>query len=353
MILDWVQNFKSMPIKAFNLSLFLRQLATLMSSGIPIVKSFNLLESSQEHPTLRLLIHTIKRDLLSGKSLFEIVSHSPFFDKLTCQLIGIGEFTGKLEEMLSRIADYHEKKQALQKKIKQILLYPCIVMVVAMGVTLSMLIFIIPRFAELFQDTQANLPRITQWIFALSNFLNQHLFSFCIVIFFITLFFFSRFSTFFKLLLLARIKQFPYIKTWMRKISLARFSRNLAISFGAGIPINDALKLSMDSSIHTEFSKIISQVGQSVNAGFQLHQAMESSNFFPAFMIQMVKIGEESGMLDFMLKKIAESMEAEIDQLITQLSQLLEPLIMIILGVLIGGLIIGMYLPIFKLGNTL
>lgn len=347
----WIRQLKHQ--RSFNLSLFLRQLATLISSGIPMVKSFNLLESTQTNPILRLLIHTMKRDLLCGKSLFEIVSHSPFFDKLTCQLIKIGEVTGKLDDMLCLVADHHEKAQTLQKRLKQILFYPCIVLFTALSVTLSMLIFIIPRFAELFQETQDTLPWLTKTIFALSSSLNNHIIYIFIIIFIIVIIFCSKASTSFKIICVEWFKQLPLINSSIRKILLARFARHLAISFSAGIPINDALKLCIDSSVNMEFSNNITQLTNQVSAGFQLHQAMESLNYFPTLMIQMIKIGEESGMLDSMLKKIAESIETEIDQLIAQLSQLLEPLIMLILGVLIGGLIIGMYLPIFKLGNTL
>jgi type IV pilus assembly protein PilC len=351
------QTKQKYPITSLDITLFLRQFATLQSAGVPIIQSCEMLEKSQEKIALRLLIYSIKREILTGKNLFHSLrQHARYFDELTCQLILIGEHTGKLETMLTTIANHHEKKLAFRKKLKQALFYPCIISFTAFIVTSCLFIFVIPRFAELFHDTQATLPILTVWIFYLSSKLHQY------AGFLLLAFFFLAFILFcsrqwewahVKHNLQQVATKCPLIHSCLHKIILARFARNLAITFAAGIPITEALKLTANACGNLTFAGVVTQLRSKISAGLQLNRAMEAFPDFPILMIQMVKVGEESGMLEQMLDKMADFLESEIDQFISHLSQLLEPLIMIVLGVLIGGLVIGMYLPIFNLGSTI
>ncbi len=330
---------------------FLRQLATLMMAGVPILKSCDLLEKSQHKIAARSLIQTIKRELLSGKTLYESLPHQTF-DALASQLIRIGEHTGKLDELLMTLADYQERQWAFRRKINQILFYPCIILIFSFVVTFSMLIFIIPRFADLFQHTKAKLPLITKMIFACSTLLNQHLTIISLSALIIIVFLCSSLGARLRKKSMLMIMQLPFIRPYLKKIILARFARNLSITFSAGLALNEALKLSAHAPYQAEFTHNIAKLHNKISAGISLHHAMASLPYFPILMIQMIKIGEESGMLESMLDKIADFIEAEIDQLLHRFSQLLEPLIMLILGALIGGLVIGLYLPLFKLGSA-
>lgn len=333
----------------------MRQWATLMSAGVPLIQSCDVLEKSQVKIAIRLLIYSIKRDMLAGKELFYCLrSHPSYFDELTCQLIHIGGQTGKLDTMLNTIAELKEKTLSFKKRIKQALLYPCVTTMTALIVTGSMLIFVIPRFAELFQETKISLPFLTECIFYLSTQSQKYAFLLVLPILLALLAYcYHPLLSYLKYISQQTFLYFPPFQRCLQKIILARFTRNLAITFAAGIPINEALKLAAHTSVNTPFSESIQTLRFHLNSGLPLHLAMEKLHTFPDLMIQMIKIGEESGMLVDMLNKTSDFFEADIDQHINQFNQVLEPLIMLVLGVLIGGLVISMYLPIFRLGSAL
>lgn len=338
-------------ITPLDITILLRQLATLFSAGIPIIKCCDILEKSQNKTSMRVLMHSIKRELYAGKNLYSCLHQHPhLFDELSCQLIQIGEHTGKLDTLLSTLATHHEKHFALRNKIKQSLFYPCVISITAFIMTVSMFIFVIPRFAELFHDMQDKLPTMTIWIFYISEKMRQYG---VIFIFIMCLSSIALTKSSFKLKQLSQqiLRKLPIGKRYIDKVTLIRFARNLSITFSSGLPIIDALKISINNN--HEFAAILTQLRSKIAAGMSLHHIMATIPFFPLLMIQMVKIGEETGMLDHMLDKCADMLEADINQLINQITQLAEPLIMVILGVLIGGLVIGMYLPIFKLGSAI
>jgi len=345
--------WKKRRITTFDITLFFRQFATLLTAGVPLLHGCDLLEKSQEKKAMQDLIHSIKHELLSGKDFyFSLIYHEQYFDPLTCQLIKIGEHTGKLDTTLQTIADEKEKQHFFKKQIKQTLFYPCIISISAFVITISLFLFVIPRFAELFADSHIALPTLTVWLFFLSAKLNQYWILLFLPFIPIVLIFIPHPSLqMLKDILLHRINKLPLIRSFLQKILLARFARNLAITFAAGIPIMDSLTLLTQPP--REFSHAIMHLRNHIHSGLQLHQAMQSSSYFPDLMVQMVKIGEESGSLDALLLNVARWFESDIHHLIRQFCELLEPLIMLVLGVLIGGLIIGMYLPIFKLGSVL
>lgn len=352
---QWLQQRKQMAhITLLDISIFLRQFAVLIAAGIPIIKSCDILEKSQEKMAVRLLIYSIKREILAGKNLFySLQQHSLYFDELTCELVQIGESTGKLDTLLMTIAHYQEKNIDFKNRLKQALFYPSIIIITSILITFCMFIFVIPRFAQLFADMQGSLPWITRAIFYLSAGLLQHIqWLFIFLILFIFFIVKGSRSVHFKHALKKLMLQFPLIKPSLYKITLARFARNLSLTLAAGLPMTDALKLTVNTCKQPDFASHLRQLRYKVSSGQQLHIAM-GAHFFPPLMIQMIKIGEESGTLELMLDKMADFFDADVDQLFAKVSQLFEPLIMLVLGVLIGGLVIGLYLPIFKLGSAL
>lgn len=334
-------------ISTLDITLFLRQFATLISANVTLIKSCELLEKNQEKIALRQLFHAIKCELLTGKNLsFCLSQHPRYFNELTCQLVKLGEYTGNLDVMLIKIAEHEEKRLAFKQHLQRILFYPLFVMAIALFITLLMLIFVVPRFAILFADLHTQLPLLTQCIFTLSYYI-KFIMLFILLIASASFFYFRK----------AKIRydrlwqRVPYLNTQMRKMALLHFIRHLACTLSAGISLTDALRLTMTTCSHQELRLHIMQIRQKVTTGMLLHRAMPAD--FPLLILQMTQVGEESGTLDLMLDKSADFLAVEINRWLDRLSQLLEPLIMLVLGVLIGGLVIGMYLPIFKLGNAL
>lgn len=342
-------------ISSLELTLFFRQLSALISAGIPIVQGFDILRESQSNKMLRQLLATIKMDLEAGNTLSNCLSKFPkFFDTLTCHLIQTGEQSGMLAIALERIALHKEKLLFIKNKIKQVLFYPVIVMVAALAVSLTMLTVVIPRFAELFQSMHSSLPAFTLAIIHLSDLIRHYYWVSLFPMLAIILFTYHiQRSKVLKYKIERFILQLPYIGSLYMKIILSRFCRTLATTFTAGVPINDCLSTIAYANGSNLYGQTILKLRVQITKGQQLHQAMQREKFFPALLVQMVKIGEESGTLSKMLEKIASIYEADIDHWVTMCGHLLEPLIIAILGVLIGGLVVAMYLPIFKLGTVM
>lgn len=338
-------------INELDVIIFLRQFATLIASGISILKTCDILIKTQHKHAMANLILSIKQHILAGNTLFSALKIHPYFDELTCQLIHVGEHTGKLDMMLIAVADHHEKHWNFKKQIRQTLFYPTIILCAALILILFLLVCIIPKFAELFNQ-QASLPLLTRCLFSLSYlFLSfgKFLLIACLL---------GSFFIYYKYRLIVplinkQLSKFSFIYSYLFKIILIRFTRHLAIALAAGIPLIDALSLIEKITDTFGFSNTVIKIRHKITSGMSFHQAMEQSGHFPLLLIQMIKIGEESGTIEQMLSKVAQIFEADTTRLLNNLMQILEPLIMAILGVLIGGLVIGMYLPIFKLGNTL
>lgn len=349
----WIDfNFFRNNITALEMIIFFHQLATLITSGIPIVQSFSILMQSQENIKLKELIKHIKENIEAGKTLTQsIAKASPYFDSFTKHLLFIGEKTGTLAKVLKRIAHYKEKNLQLKNKIKQAFFYPSIVVFIALIVSLILLTLVIPRFAELFQSMHQSLPALTVGIIQLSHWVRHY---FWLGLFFIfptlLLHYYFKKSSALQFSAWRCLHALPGLGTLFKKITLAQFAQSLSTILASGIPIVDALKiiaLGSNNSLSIDAMHILET---EVAKGQLFHQALQTSPLFPVLFVQMVKIGEESGRLEQMLEKITEFYESEIDHTVTNLSHALEPLIMIILGVLIGGLVIAMYLPIFKAG---
>lgn len=338
-------------ISTLEITFFFRQLATLITAEIPLLQSFNLLEKSQKNHLLSALIKKIKAEIEAGNGLGSALKKFPYyFDALTCQLIQMGEHSGTLNKILNRIAHTKESTLKLKTKLYQALFYPVTVLIVASLVTLIMLIAVVPRFADLFQSMHSQLPAFTRSVIYFSHFIRMY---FWLAIFPLTgmgiFYYFVKRSLRLQDIKDAYLLKIPTVK----KIILARITRGLSMTFSAGIPIIESLKMLAPLTGNRLYSQAVLALRHSIEKGQQLHAAMQLTILFPPLLTQMVKIGEESGMLTAMLDKTAELYETDIDHFFTTFGHLLEPLIILVLGVLIGGLVIAMYLPIFKLGTVI
>ena len=331
-----------------------RQMATMMSAGVPLVQSFEIVGKGQENKSLQELVINIRNDVEAGGTLSEALGKHPrHFSNLFVNLIAAGEHSGILEEILNKLALYMEKTEALKSKIKSALFYPTAVVVVAFVITSILMIFVIPQFQSLFAGFGADLPTLTAFVIKLSQWFESnwaYLFSGLIAITFSLVKLNEksiRFSNFIDRLLL----KIPIIGVILQKSAIARFARTLSTMFGAGTPLVEALSSVAGACGNVVYYEAVMRIREDVATGTQIQTSMRDTKVFPNMVVQMVSIGEESGALDQMLGKIADWYEQEVDDLVDSLTSLLEPIIMAVLGVVIGGLVIAMYLPIFKMGQ--
>lgn len=349
-------NKKNKRITSGDITLFSRQLATMIESGIPLVQSFDIVAKGQENKRLRDLIDDIKHDIETGLTLAETLRKRPaYFNELFCNLVDAGEKSGSLDLMLNKIATYKEKIETIKKKIKKALTYPMAVIIVAFIVTAGLLIFVVPQFEALFKGFGADLPVMTKAIVHLSKFFQSYWY-FMIGTLCTTIYAFSyaqkhapNFAQNIDRLLL----KIPIVGSIIEKAAIARFARTLSITFAAGLPLVEALKSVAGATGNIIYSKATERIKDEVSTGQQMNKAMENTRLFPNMVTQMVAIGEESGALEKMLGKVADFYEEDVDNSVDSLSSLLEPLIMSLLGILVGGLVVAMYLPIFKLGSAI
>ncbi|QFY44353.1 type II secretion system F family protein [Candidatus Methylospira mobilis] len=339
-----------------DIALFSRQLATMMSAGVPLVQACDILGRGHDNPAIQHLLLTIKSDLETGNTLADSLAKHPLhFDKLFCSLVQAGESAGVLETILQRIADYQERTQSLKAKVAKALTYPAAVMLVAMTITTILLIFVVPQFEELFKGFGAELPLFTQQVVNLSRFLHERWYLLLAIVLTLALswIWLKNHSNSFQILLDKIVLNLPLIGNIQRKACIARIARTLSTLTAAGVPMVGALKSVSGASGNIVFSTAIMLMRNDVATGQSLQHVMQQSRLFPNMVVQMVAIGEESGALDNMLGKVADFYEEEVGNAVDSLSSLLEPAIMLFLGVVVGGLVIAMYLPIFKLGTVI
>jgi type IV pilus assembly protein PilC len=338
-----------------DITLFTRQLATMMKSGVPLLQSFDIVGKGHSNPAVAKLLLDIKSDVETGSSLSTAFRKYPlYFDALFCNLIGAGEQAGILDTLLDRLATYKEKILAIKSKIKSALFYPISIVVVAFIITAVIMIFVVPAFKDLFSSFGADLPGPTLVVMAISDiFVNWWWAIFGSIGFAIWFFFYtwkrslSMQSTMDRLIL-----KIPVFGELIRKATIARFSRTLATMFSAGVPLVEALDSVAGASGNRVYYEATKKIQSEISTGTSLTIAMQNSEVFPNMVLQMTAIGEESGALDSMLSKVADFYEAEVDDAVDALSSLMEPMIMVVLGTLIGGLVVALYLPIFKLGEV-
>ena len=343
-------------VKSEDITILLRQLATMLTAGIPLVQSLQAIIDGSEKAKLKKIIANLKESVESGLSFSESLRRHPqCFDELICNLVEAGELSGNLDQMLIRIAIYKERSEYLKKKIKKAMYYPITVLVISFIVTAVLLLKVVPTFKDLFSGFGAELPAFTLLVLGISESLQEHGLTILGVIVASVYFLIYGYKT--KPHIRNLIQRFtlrlPVIGNILRKAIIARFARTLSTTFAAGVPLTDALTAVARASGNITFFNAIIQIRENVSAGQQIREAIAHSGIFPSMVIQMIAIGEESGTLEEMLAKIAIIFEQDVDTAVDGLTTLLEPIIMLILGVLVGGLVIAMYLPIFKLGSVL
>ncbi len=342
-------------IKALDIAIFARQLATMMKAGVPLTQSFEIVADSLDNPSMKELVLKLKVDIESGSNFASALrKHPRYFDDLFCSLVEAGEQAGALETMLERVATYKEKSELLKAKIKKAMKYPMAVIIVAFIVTVILLVKVVPVFADLFHSFGAELPAFTQFVVNLSDWMKKWWIIVIVVVGLLVIAFSEskkRSKKFRDFLDRATLKA-PIFGNIAYQAIIARFSRTLSTTFAAGVPLLEALDSTAGATNNVVYYDATQKIKQDVATGQQLQFAMRSTNLFPSLAIQMVGIGEEAGSLEEMLDKVATYYENEVDNAVDGLTSLMEPLIMAVLGVLVGGLVVAMYLPIFQMGSV-
>lgn len=343
-------------IKPMDIAVLTRQIATMLTAGVPFVQTLQLLAGSHDKKPMREMLANICTEIEAGIPPSKALRQYPrYFDDLYCDLVASGEQSGALDAIFDRIAIYREKAEALKSKIKKAMFYPATVLFVALIVSAILLLYVVPEFDKIFKSFGAELPAFTQMIITLSRFMQTYWYyaaGIIIVLVIVYIHSYRRMES-------VRdntdkfILRIPIVGIILQKAALARFARTLSTTFAAGLPLIDGLIAAAGSSGNAVYRKAILSVRNEVMAGMQMNIAMRTTEVFPEMVIQMIMIGEESGALDEMLSKVAGIYEQQVDDAVDALSSMIEPLMMVILGTLVGGLVIAMYLPIFKLGSVI
>ncbi|HSE89455.1 MAG TPA: type II secretion system F family protein [Candidatus Binatia bacterium] len=341
-------------LKARDLSVFTRQFATMIDAGLPIVQCLDIQTQQSESKVLRNTLRAIKQDVEGGSTLAEALrKHPKIFDDLYVNMVQAGEAGGVLNAILNRIALFIEKANKLKKKVKGAMIYPCTIIVVAVVVVAILLIFVIPVFAELYGSMGKALPAPTQITINISNWFRTN---FLYMIFALvgiivgTRFYYQTDNG--QMNIDRLLLRLPVVGDLLRKVAVARFSQNMAILLSSGVPILDGLAITARTAGNRVIEKAIMDSRVSISQGRTVAEPLRESKIFPPMVCQMVAVGENTGGLDTMLRKVAELYEDEVDDAVANLTALMEPMIMVVLGVILGGLVISMYLPIFQLGSV-
>lgn len=342
-------------IKPREIAVFSRQIAVMMSAGVPLVQGLDIIANGQANPRMKNMLLDVKTNIEGGASLAEAMRKYPVqFDELFTNLVKAGESAGVLDTVLDTVATYKENIEAIKGKVKKAMFYPAAVLAVAFIVTLILLIFVIPEFESVFANFGAKLPAFTLLYVNLSRFVTQHwLIMTAIVVGTIAgiMLLYKRSPKFAHFIARASLK-IPIVGQILTQSAIARFARTLGVTFKAGVPLVEALDSVSTATGSPIYNEAVKKIRADVAVGHQLQFAMKQTALFPNMVVQMVAIGEEAGALDTMLFKVAEFYEQEVSNAVDALSSLLEPFIMIIIGLIVGGMVVAMYLPIFQLGNV-
>jgi type IV pilus assembly protein PilC len=342
-------------IKAKDMAIFTRQLATMMKAGVPLLQAFDIVGRGNPNPRVTKLLNDIRTDVETGTSLSVAFRKFPlYFDNLYCNLVEAGESAGILDQLLDRLAVYMEKTEAIKSKIKSALMYPISVLVVAFVVVAVIMIFVVPSFKEVFKSFGGELPMPTLMVIALSEYFIQYWYLIFGGLGGGIYFFLESWKRNRKMqAVMDRIMlKLPIFGVLVEKSCIARWTRTLSTMFAAGVPLVEALDSVGGAAGNNVFTEATVKIQQEVSTGTALTAAMTNANLFPSMVLQMCAIGEESGSIDHMLGKAADFYEAEVDDMVAGISSLMEPIIIVILGTIIGGIVVAMYLPIFKLGQV-
>lgn len=341
-------------VKQRSIAVFTRQLATMIDAGLPLFQSLEILSSQQDHKIFKNIIREIREDVEGGSTFAGALKKHPVtFNELYTNLVVAGEEGGILDNILIRLASYIEKAEALKKKVKSALVYPAVIVTVAVMVVMILMIFVIPVFESMFKSAGQSLPLPTLIVLSLSKFIKKYV---IIVIPGLILlgFLFRKFyrTDAGKTLIDRILLKLPVFGMLFKKISVARFARTLGTLVSSGVPILDGLNIVSKTAGNRVIETAILNARNSIREGETIAEPLGRSNIFPPMVIQMISVGESTGALDSMLSKIADFYEEEVDVAVGNLTALLEPFLMVFLGVVIGGVVISMYLPIFQMASA-
>ncbi len=340
-------------VKPKEVSLFTRQFATMIDAGLPIVQCLNILTEQSESKLLRRTIRTIQQDVEGGSTLADaLAKHPKIFDDLYVNMVQAGEAGGVLNTILNRVALFIEKAAKLKRKVKGALIYPTTIIAVAVIVVAILLIFVIPVFSELYGSMGKALPAPTQITINISNWFVANWYYMLFGLVGIIVAIRTYYQTEQGRMNIDRIMlRLPVVGDLLRKVAVARFSQNMAILLSSGVPILDGLAITAKTAGNKVVERAIMDARVSISQGKTVAEPLRESKIFPPMVCQMVAVGENTGGLDGMLRKVAELYEEEVDDAVANLTALMEPMIMVVLGVILGGLVISMYLPIFQMGS--
>ena len=350
-----VKTARKRRITQEDITVFTRQLATMMKAGLPLMQAFEIVARGHSNPSMTEMLMQVRSDVEQGSALGKSFSKYPkYFDRFYCNLVSAGESGGVLESLLDKLAVYKEKTQAIKKKVKTALTYPIAIIVVAIALIFIMMMFVLPAFKEVYANMGAELPDLTQLVMNLSDLFVDYgwIMIILLIVSAFGLYKLHEKSPTFQKRIDALILRLPVFGTIVRKATIARWARTTSTLFAAGVPLVEVLDSVAGASGNILYEEATQDIRAKVTQGLSLTSSMQSTDMFPNMVIQMAAIGEESGSLDDMLNKAAEFYEDEVDNSVSRLSHLMEPIIMVVLGSLIGILLIAMYLPLFNLGNV-
>ena len=350
-----VKSTRKKRITQEDITVFTRQLATMMKAGLPLMQAFEIVARGHSNPSMTQMLMQVRADVEQGSALGKSFSKYPkYFDRFYCNLVSAGETGGVLEGLLDKLAVYKEKTQAIKKKVKPALTYPIAIMVVAVALIFVMMMFVLPAFGEVYSSMGAELPGLTQIVMSMSKFFVKYgwVMIVAIILAGFGLYKLHQKSPAFQKRVDSIMLRLPIFGPIVRKATIARWSRTTATLFAAGVPLVEVLDSVAGAAGNILYEEATKDIQAKVTQGLSLTSSMQSTEMFPNMIIQMAAIGEESGSLDDMLNKAAEFYEEEVDNSVSQLSSLMEPVIMVVLGSTIGVLLVAMYLPLFNLGNV-
>ncbi len=353
-ILAGVKLFKSRP-KTRDLVAFTRQFATMIDAGLPLVQCLEILADQQPKEGFREVLRQVKSDVEQGATFADALRRHPkVFDDLYVNLVAAGEIGGILDTILNRLALYLEKADALKRKVKSAMVYPIAVIVVSIGVIALLLVKVIPVFEKMFSDFGGVLPGPTLMVIGVSHFLQVYLIYFLIAgaaAVFAVKQARARFERF-RMATDAFVLRLPIFGSLLKKVAVARFTRTFGTMLSSGVPILDALDICAKTAGNKVIEQGLMRTRTGISEGKTIAEPLAQAKVFPGMVVQMITVGEQTGAMDAMLGKIADFYEEEVDQAVSALTSLLEPMLMVFLGGTIGAILIAMYLPIFKIAET-
>jgi len=353
-VTEFLKFFKQ-GIKVRELVIFTRQFATMIDAGLPLVQCLDILAEQNPNKRFKEIIRQVRQDVEQGSTFAEALrKHPKPFDALYVNLVQAGEIGGILDTILNRLAVYLEKADALARKVKGAMVYPTTVLVVAIGVVVLMLVKVIPTFAKMFEDFGGELPAPTQMVIAISNFMQHWVWLALIVVGTAAYAFFyaRRKNLRFRRATDAFFLKMPIFGPLLQKVAVARFTRTLGTMIASGVPILDGLEIVARTAGNVVIEEALMDVRSAISEGKTIAEPLQESGVFPGMVVQMIAVGEETGAMENMLSKIADFYDEEVDAAVEALTAMLEPMMMVFLGSTVGGLLIAMYLPIFKIAET-